>query len=90
MSREAFPFRLSLKLGVLCAELSPLPSSSGAFHNITEIPELMMGVCTQPLLGGSDPPWMSEAHLDQHWNGTGAAQASAAPLALCSPFRLLP
>lgn len=52
-----FPFKLTLKLGILHAELSALLSSSGAFLNITEIAELMMGVCTQPLLSGSDPPW---------------------------------
>lgn len=50
MLREALLFRLMLKLGILHAELSALPSSSGAFLNITEIPELMLGACTQPLL----------------------------------------
>lgn len=54
MIREAFPFKLTLKLGILHAKFSALPSSSGAFLNITEIPELMLGVCTQALLSGSD------------------------------------
>lgn len=59
MTREAFPSKLTLKLGMLQAELPALPSSSGAFLNITEIPELMLGVCIQALLSGSDPPHLN-------------------------------